>query len=254
MKFWKKYEINSDGRVVALRNFGNVKKGDIGGFVDGYHNLSQWGNCWVYYGAQVREKARLKRHAIAFGNAEISGRAVMTDHSRASHNAKVSGHARMSKHSIACSNTMIYGHAHLAGYFIAGGNSKIYMHATCGGDASALGNSRIFGRCDIGGRVCLYGNVEVYDCPTLRGQWKIGGYAVIIRDCKKHPPINLSGPAPSITITDNHIYICSAIHKISEWFDFTSNQIDSLRVVQRNAWFQWKGKIWSHCEITGRSV
>ncbi len=37
----KKYEINSEGRVVALKDFGDVKKGDVGGFVQSERNLSQ---------------------------------------------------------------------------------------------------------------------------------------------------------------------------------------------------------------------
>jgi len=29
-------------RIQALKNFNNVKKGDIGGYVEGYRNLSQF--------------------------------------------------------------------------------------------------------------------------------------------------------------------------------------------------------------------
>ena len=34
-------------RIMAVRDFGNVKKGDIGGFVEWTSNLSQCGNCWI---------------------------------------------------------------------------------------------------------------------------------------------------------------------------------------------------------------
>ena len=49
-----KYEIITNqndenyGHIRALINFGNVKKGDIGGRIDNYDNLSQEGDCWVY--------------------------------------------------------------------------------------------------------------------------------------------------------------------------------------------------------------
>jgi hypothetical protein len=35
-------------RIRALRNFRDVKKGDLGGFLSCEDNLSQDGNCWVY--------------------------------------------------------------------------------------------------------------------------------------------------------------------------------------------------------------
>ena len=41
----KKYEINSENRVVALIDFGDVKTGDVGGFVESENNLSHDGLC-----------------------------------------------------------------------------------------------------------------------------------------------------------------------------------------------------------------
>ena len=83
--FVKKYMINEEGRVVALRDFGDVKVGDVGGFVWSEKNLSHEGNCWIYenarvYGeaqvyenAQVCENARVCGNAWVFGNARVYG-------------------------------------------------------------------------------------------------------------------------------------------------------------------------------------
>ena len=46
----KKYELNSENRVVALIDFSNIKTGDIGGFVESEENLSHDGLCWVREG------------------------------------------------------------------------------------------------------------------------------------------------------------------------------------------------------------
>ena len=35
-------------RIKALRNFGDVKAGDIGGWIESEKNLSHDGLCWVY--------------------------------------------------------------------------------------------------------------------------------------------------------------------------------------------------------------
>ena len=46
-------------RIRALRDFGYVKTGDIGGFVESERNLSQDGDCWVSGNAQVYGNARV---------------------------------------------------------------------------------------------------------------------------------------------------------------------------------------------------
>ncbi|WP_375664594.1 hypothetical protein [Bartonella sp. CL162QHHD] len=52
----KKYELTDDTvdlgpfklhRIRALRSFGKVKKGDLGGWVESEENLSHEGNCWI---------------------------------------------------------------------------------------------------------------------------------------------------------------------------------------------------------------
>lgn len=34
--------------IRALKDFSDVKKGDLGGYVEGYHNLTQEGDAWIY--------------------------------------------------------------------------------------------------------------------------------------------------------------------------------------------------------------
>ena len=75
----KKYEIITDqndenySRIRALIDFGDVKKGDIGGKIDNYDNLSQEGDCWVYHNAQVRGNAKVRVDAKVSGNAKVYG-------------------------------------------------------------------------------------------------------------------------------------------------------------------------------------
>ncbi|HEY5086833.1 MAG TPA: hypothetical protein VII66_05660 [Gemmatimonadaceae bacterium] len=44
-------------RIRALKDFGNVKAGNLGGFVRSERNLSQLGDCWVADDAQVYDDA-----------------------------------------------------------------------------------------------------------------------------------------------------------------------------------------------------
>ena len=48
-----KYKLGGVGtnglrRVIALRSFGNVISGDVGGYIESEKNLSHEGNAWVY--------------------------------------------------------------------------------------------------------------------------------------------------------------------------------------------------------------
>ena len=60
-------------RIKALVAFGNVEKGELGGFIEKEDNLSHDGNAWVYGDAQVSGNARVYGNAWVSGNAQVSG-------------------------------------------------------------------------------------------------------------------------------------------------------------------------------------
>ena len=77
----KKYElIESDKvtpagiplfQVVALRDFGFVKKGDKGGYIESEANLSHEGTAWVFGDARVFDNAQVFNDAWVSGNAWV---------------------------------------------------------------------------------------------------------------------------------------------------------------------------------------
>lgn len=66
-------------RIKALVAFGNVEKGELGGFIEKEDNLSHDGDAWVYGNAQVSGDARVYGNAQVFGNARVSGNAQVSD-------------------------------------------------------------------------------------------------------------------------------------------------------------------------------
>ena len=66
-------------RIKALRDFSDVKSGDIGGYVSGEHNLSHDGLCWVYDNAIVLSNARVCGNAFVDGYAGIYGNAIIKE-------------------------------------------------------------------------------------------------------------------------------------------------------------------------------
>ena len=86
-------------RIETLKDFGNVKKGDKGGFIENENNLSQSGDCGVYGDAMVFEdariygKAKIYDDAMVFEDARIYGNARVLDNAVVRDNAKVHGFA-----------------------------------------------------------------------------------------------------------------------------------------------------------------
>ena len=112
----RKYELTNEtrefhGRVLhrirALKDFGSVRAGDLGGWVEKEDNLSQFGACWVYGNAVVDENARVRENARVYGSAEV------TRNARVRENALVSGNARVTGNALVFGNTRVYGRMHI---------------------------------------------------------------------------------------------------------------------------------------------
>ena len=83
-------------QIKALKNFGNVIKGDLGGYVESEENLSQEGEAWVYNKAKVYGQARVFGDAWVFGYARVYGRAWVYNNARVYNKAKVYDEAKVS--------------------------------------------------------------------------------------------------------------------------------------------------------------
>ena len=101
----KKFELTSEFitnifgtklfRIKALIEFGNVKAGELGGFVEKEENLSQDGNAWVCGNAWVYDNARVYGDACVYDNASVYGDACVCGDARVYGDACVCGDARV---------------------------------------------------------------------------------------------------------------------------------------------------------------
>ena len=129
-------------QIQALKDFGIVKKGDLGGWIEKEKNLSQEGNCWVYGNARVFNDAWVSDDAKVFGDAKVYGNALVFS------NAMVYGNA------LVFSNAMVYGNAWVYGDALVYGNAKVFGDAKVFGGALVSGDARVFGG------ALVYGDVE----------------------------------------------------------------------------------------------
>ena len=83
-------------RIKALVAFGNVEKGELGGFIEKEDNLSHDGNAWVSGDAQVSCNAWVYGNALVSGDARVYGDAQVYGNAQVSGDARVSGNAQVS--------------------------------------------------------------------------------------------------------------------------------------------------------------
>ena len=107
----KKFELTTESitflgrtlfRIKALISFGNVKEGELGGYIEKEGNLSHEGNAWVCGDARV------------FGNAWVFGDAEVCDNAWVYGNARVFGDAEVYDNARVFGDAWVYGNADIA--------------------------------------------------------------------------------------------------------------------------------------------
>jgi len=114
----KKYKLTDETKIVngttlhrieALRDFGDVKSGNIGGWIESENSLSHNGNCWVFDGAWVFGNARVSGDALVCDNAWVYGDALVFDDACVSGDAWVYDNAWVSGDALACDDVQVSG-------------------------------------------------------------------------------------------------------------------------------------------------
>ena len=100
----KKYEFTGETkefygrtlkRIRAKISFGNVIKGEIGGWIEKEGNLFHNGNAWVYGEAKVYGNAKVYDNAWVYGEAKVCGEAKVYGNAKVYDNAWVYGEAKV---------------------------------------------------------------------------------------------------------------------------------------------------------------
>jgi carbonic anhydrase/acetyltransferase-like protein (isoleucine patch superfamily) len=160
MDIEKKYELtpsDKEGlfRIKAVKDFNDVKKGDIGGYVESENNLSHDGNCWIYDNAQI------------WGNVVICDNAVIQD------NAQIWGNAHVYGNAIIDDEARIYGNAVVRDSAVVRGNARIYDNAEVRSNAKVWGDADICGNADICGDAIISSD---RDYIVFKNWWSSGRY------------------------------------------------------------------------------
>lgn len=144
----KKYELTDVGkkvsetvvfRIRALKDFGAVHKGDLGGYVEFEDNLSHEGNSWIFGDACACGNAIVRGNARLIGNSCISGSA------QAEGNVLICENAHITENALVKGNAFIHGNAFICESAVVDDNSNIGGNACICGEAEVNGNPQIAG-------------------------------------------------------------------------------------------------------------
>ena len=172
----KKYKltdetINLNGatlyRIEALKDFGEIKKGDKGGFIELENNLAHEGDAWV------SDNAHVYGDACVFDNAQVYG------------NAFISGYAQVYGDAFVYGNAWLYDNTRVCGYARVADNARVYGDANVYDDSSVFGsalvydNARVYGDALVRGYACVCGDAEISnksDYIVFQNWWSSGRY------------------------------------------------------------------------------
>ena len=125
-------------RIRALKNFRNVKAGDLGGWVSGKHNLSQEGDCWIYDEAKCMDNARMYHNSAMYNNAVMCDFSEMHGCSEMHNYSAMLDNSRMYNCSAMYDNSRMYNDSKMYN------NSRMFDNSAMYNNAVMLDNSKMF--------------------------------------------------------------------------------------------------------------
>ncbi|MFV0626972.1 MAG: hypothetical protein ACK5N8_06465 [Alphaproteobacteria bacterium] len=212
-------------RIKAVKNFGNVKYGDLGGYVESESNLSQEGNSWV--GCDSYGCAIVFGEAKVYGNAQVYGGpngpigdgddsygnvTIVANTAEVYGDAKIYGGSKIYAGKV-YGNAIFHGYKHhpsddraasatswAARISIAGeayGNAQIYAGAGLGGSGSAgsTNNPKIYGNATMGCGITGYGSTTEVLCGRITYLGEVYENATILGNAEVSGSAKVHGSA-----------------------------------------------------------
>ena len=147
-------------RIEALKDFGEIKKGDKGGFIESENNLAHEGNAWVSDDACVYDNACVSGNAHIYGEAWVYGSACVYE------------------------DACVFGCACVYNNACVFNNARVCCNACVSDNARVCGNARVYGDALVRGYACVCGGAEISnksDYIVFQNWWSSGRYFIWTR-------------------------------------------------------------------------
>ena len=130
----KKNTIEFEGRTLyrirALRDFNDVKKGDLGGYVEAESNLSQEGDCWIYNNAKSMDNSRMYGNSRMYDDSKMYNSSAMHEDSEMYDNSEMFDNSEIYDSSIMHDNCRMYNDSEMYGDSELNNKAKLYGKLT----------------------------------------------------------------------------------------------------------------------------
>jgi len=179
-------------RIKALKDFGDVKAGALGGYIEKESNLSQEGNCWV------------SDDAVVLGNSVVSDYAVVRDTAVVGDYAVVSDYAVVRDYAVISDNAWVSGNALVRNYARVRDNALVSDYAV------------------------VLDYAQVRDYAVISDNAWVSGNALVRDNAIATKKVITFRNIYTLTMTDNHIRYGCIQKTIEEWKLF----LDSNEVIE----------------------
>lgn len=142
-------------RIRALRSFGSVGRGDLGGWIEHKRNLSHRGDCWVSGEAKVLNGGRVTEDAMLYDSC------VVRDHAMVKGRAEVQDEAEISEHAQVGDEACVAGKAQVGGFAKVVDRATVYDNAGVYGWAIIADDANVHGTAEVGGKVAIGSNTDL---------------------------------------------------------------------------------------------
>lgn len=166
-------------QIEAIADFGDVKKGQKGGYVEKLANLDQKGNCWIEQDASVYGDAQVKDNALVGGKAIVKDNAIVKDEARvgigavfgnaAPNEPVISGKAVIEDKGSVRGRAEISGEARVAGNALVNDHAKVQDFAVVKDNAQVLGDAVVKDSAFVSERARLSGHGVAEGSAEIRG-------------------------------------------------------------------------------------
>lgn len=153
----QKYELtNQDSktglyRIRAVRDFGNVKAGDLGGWVSNMYNLLHNGNCWVADEAKAYDGSIVRGDAFIGDSAEVFNKAIISGRSKVLNQSKVFGYANVKDDAEIRDRALVSGQSTIADFAVIRDWAQVYENSHVGLYGQVSGSALLYGFAKVDG-------------------------------------------------------------------------------------------------------
>lgn len=232
-------------RIRALKNFGSVKAGELGGYVEFEHNLSQHGNCWLFGSSAAYQLANVKDNAkvadsVLFGCATakdnthvifttMSGNCTIQDNAT-SNNSLINGNV------IICDKSRVSGTIDFNGFI----KDSVFITSP----AVVIKGNKI----ELSGNLNIRDKVHIEDNAKISGKVFLSGSAIICNNAEIHGDIDGEG-----VIIKDYAFVGGWSRVRDNAIICDSAKILDMCLVRDNAYLGNNAKLLHSAEVSGKA-